>query len=350
MKILVLNGSPRKGNSNTMNVTNAFVKGLNSKNDNTVEVINVIEKDIKPCRGCFTCWTKTPGKCAINDEMNELREKYVEADVIIWSFPLYYFGLPSQLKAFMDRLLPLCMPKIEIRKDGLNGHPSRYNLENQKYVVISTCGFAKIDDNYDAVISEFNKIYNKNYEKIICPQGGIFEQPYLNDRKDEYLSSVTKAGQEYCVNYSISEETRNKLNELLMDDKQYVEMANISLGVKEDNKNDGIEKNKSDHNEECYKLMKAMSVIYNKDVYKKDIVLEMYFTDIEEKYQLIMKKDECILKESDFEDYTTRVEVTFDLWNKISCGKENGVKAFLSRKYKIKGDYSIMMKMDKFFK
>ena len=96
-------------------------------------------------------------------------------------------------------------------------------------------------------------------------------------------------------------------------------------------------------------MMKGMSIVYNKSAYKKDIILEMYFTDIKERYQLLMKKDECILKDKDFEKYTTCIEVTFDLWKKISCGKENGVKAFLSRKYKVRGDYSTLMKMNEYF-
>ena len=67
MRILVLNGSPKK-KSDTFRLTDAFLKGMNKKKENTVDVINVIEKDIDPCRGCFGCWAKMDGHCIIRDD------------------------------------------------------------------------------------------------------------------------------------------------------------------------------------------------------------------------------------------------------------------------------------------
>lgn len=101
MKILVINGSPRGNNSNTMKITNRFLEGLNSLGENEISIINVKEKNINHCLGCFSCWTKTPGKCVINDDMNDFVNEYIKSDLIIWSFPLYYFGMPSKVKAFM---------------------------------------------------------------------------------------------------------------------------------------------------------------------------------------------------------------------------------------------------------
>ena len=54
MKVLVLNGSPKK-KSDTFRLTEAFLKGLNRREQHEVHVINVIEKNIAPCRGCFGC-------------------------------------------------------------------------------------------------------------------------------------------------------------------------------------------------------------------------------------------------------------------------------------------------------
>ena len=68
MKILVLNGSPKGDKSNTLKLTNAFIDGLNEEQTNQVEVIDIKKMDIKHCLGCYVCWTKTPGKCAIKDD------------------------------------------------------------------------------------------------------------------------------------------------------------------------------------------------------------------------------------------------------------------------------------------
>ena len=47
-------------------------------------------------------------------------------------------------KRFLDRLLPINLPAIDIHDDGTNGHPSRYDLSHQRHILISTCGFASI--------------------------------------------------------------------------------------------------------------------------------------------------------------------------------------------------------------
>ena len=56
MKVLVLNGSPKK-KSDTFRLTEAFLNGMNKEQENTVITINVFENDIAPCRGCFDCWS-----------------------------------------------------------------------------------------------------------------------------------------------------------------------------------------------------------------------------------------------------------------------------------------------------
>lgn len=358
MNILVLNGSPRGNNSNTMKITKVFLDGINFKNSYCIEIINLIESKILPCRGCFSCWRKTPGKCIIDDDMTILREKYINADIIIWSFPLYYFGMPSHAKAFLDRLLPFNRPQINRENDGSNSHSLRYDFSNKKYILISTCGFGTIEKNYEALINQFDRIYNYDYTKIICPQGELFNQPYLEERKNEYLGFVRTAGNEFAENNKISEEINKKISERLYPEEEFIEMANL-YWESEDEESEinlsNINSRKEDNskinqeNDESYNFMKYMKNGYNINAYKKDIVLEMYFTDINKTYQLLLTKEKCILKTEDFLPYTTRIESTFELWKNISNGKVNGAEALIKRKYKVKGKFSILMKMDEYF-
>ncbi len=92
MSILVLNGSPKAEKSNTMRLTNNFLEGAGWKE---IEIIHLVNKEIRNCTGCFSCWNKTPGKCVIKDDMSEILEKIISADTIIWSFPLYYYNVPG---------------------------------------------------------------------------------------------------------------------------------------------------------------------------------------------------------------------------------------------------------------
>lgn len=55
MKILVLNGSPKRERSDTMHITRAFLYGMNEAAPQEVHTIHVIDKHIESCTGCFSC-------------------------------------------------------------------------------------------------------------------------------------------------------------------------------------------------------------------------------------------------------------------------------------------------------
>ena len=55
MKILVLNGSPKRELSDTMHITRAFLEGMNETAHQEIHIIHVIDKCIEPCTGCFSC-------------------------------------------------------------------------------------------------------------------------------------------------------------------------------------------------------------------------------------------------------------------------------------------------------
>ncbi|HHX25021.1 MAG TPA: NAD(P)H dehydrogenase [Thermoanaerobacterales bacterium] len=342
MNILVINGSPKGEKSNTLKITRAFLDGMCSKQRHNINIVNISEKDIQHCRGCFTCWTKTPGKCVINDDMGQLIEQYINADLIIWSFPLYYFGMPSKIKAFLDRTLPTSLPYMTINEDGTSGHPPRYDLSHQRYVLISTCGFYTIKNNYDALFRQFEIMFGDKLTKIICPEGELFSIPQLEGRTSEYLYYAKKAGEEFAERGRFSEHTQNKLGELLYPPEVFVEMANASWEVNESTENDS-DKDKS------LNFMRQMAAVYNPQSHTKDIVIEFYFKDLDKTYQLCLAKEKCILKTDDFVPYTTRIETAFDLWLQISQGKINGAAAMMERRYRVLGDFETMLKFDDYF-
>ena len=106
MKILVLNGSPKRDKSDTMHITRAFLDGMNEVNENEIKTINVIDKHIEYCTGCFACM-RNGGDCIYHDDMKEILEEILISDLLIWSYPLYCYGMPAPLKALLDRTLPL---------------------------------------------------------------------------------------------------------------------------------------------------------------------------------------------------------------------------------------------------
>ena len=138
MKILTLNGSPRGAASNTFQLTQAFLEGLRQELESPliVKTRMINELNLSPCQGCFRCWTATPGVCVIPDAMAEVLDEMRSADLILWSFPLYYFGMPGPVKTLLDRCLPLNLPWMERDAYGRPVHPRRDQNAPMKSILI----------------------------------------------------------------------------------------------------------------------------------------------------------------------------------------------------------------------
>lgn len=98
-KVLILSGSPRK-NGNSDILCDEFMKGA-KEGGNEVEKIRVSEKNIGYCRACYAC--KGTGICAIKDDMGEVLQKMIDADVIVLASPVYFYSIDAQLKTLIDR-------------------------------------------------------------------------------------------------------------------------------------------------------------------------------------------------------------------------------------------------------
>ena len=343
MNILVLNGSPRGTRSNTFKVTNAFLEGVNSSSENIVNLVHITKKKIEHCLGCFNCWKKTPGTCVIDDDMSELIKLYINSDIIVWSFPLYYFGMPSKIKAFLDRLLPTSLPAINIKENQECGHPSRYDLSHQNHVLISTCGFYSVDGNYDALFKQFEIMFGKKLSKIICPEGELINVPELSEHTGKYLSDVKAAGEEYFLHKAFSEETIQKLDQLFYPPEIFVKLANMSWELEKENDR---EVSDADHLE---LFLQQMAALYDSSMFTENIVFEMYFTDLNKTYQLLLEKETCVVKTEDFLPYTTRIEIPFTLWLQFSEGKTNSSENVEGEEYKVFGNRETLLKIKSFF-
>ena len=339
MDILVLNGSPRSGSSNTMKLTTAFLEGMGR---HSVETVNISGEHIEPCKGCFCCWEKTPGKCIIADDMETLLRKFREAELVIWNFPLYLFGAPSKMKAFMDRLLPLNLPFINETADGKPVHPARYDLDTQRHILISTCGFFTVENNYDALIKQFDILFGERYAKILCPQGELFRIPQLRGRTDEYLGLVRQAGAEYFSDGSFSTETEKQLAVPLYPKGAFIEMANASWEIAG---TPGVTETPGQANQR-ERLLRQMAAAYAPlpNAPKDEKRIEFYFTDLGETYQIKTSETGAafINEAADFAPCSVRIETPFDVWQDISKGKITGAEALFLGKYRVLGDFSLM--------
>ncbi len=116
MRILILNGSPRK-NGNTELLAKAFARGAEENNE--VEILSVSDFDIRPCVGCDFCYHSSQNQCRQKDDMLKIYQKLLNADVLVLASPVYFYGISAQLKTVIDRLHTPMRDNFAVRKMAL---------------------------------------------------------------------------------------------------------------------------------------------------------------------------------------------------------------------------------------
>ena len=219
MKILVLNGSPKK-KSDTMVLTNAFLRGIKKNGSHDIFVMNISEMKISSCRGCFGCWQVKNKHCVIDDDQNRILDLYPEMDLIIWSFPLYCYGMPSHIKAVLDRTIPLNQMKMEI-VDGRTRHLPMVDFSKIHTVVISGCGFPNYEHNFEGLSRQCDLCFG-NLTKIFVPETPLLNIPEAKPVTEPKVLAFENAGEEYAKNFSLSPETIENLQSLMISKEDYI--------------------------------------------------------------------------------------------------------------------------------
>ncbi len=122
MHCLVLNGNPKP--SAFDDYLTRFAQALTT-NGHTALRFDLRDANIRYCVGCWTCWWKTPGLCAMKDDMRAIYPEMVKADLIVWASPLVLGAISALTKKAQDWFIPLAHPYIEL-VDGECHHRHRY--------------------------------------------------------------------------------------------------------------------------------------------------------------------------------------------------------------------------------
>lgn len=224
MKVLVLNGSPKK-QSDTFRMTERFLKGLNAAGEHEVTVVNVIEKTIAPCRGCFGCWQQGEGHCLIDDDQNGILDLYRASDLIIWSFPLYCYGMPSHLKALLDRTIPLMKMDMVQLSDGRVQHVPLADFSKIHTLVLCGCGFPDWEGNFDALRMQCKQCFG-NLTMVCVPETPMLNVPQAAVVAGPLLDRFQQAGAEYAQTLSLSPATISQLETPMILKEMYVSIVN----------------------------------------------------------------------------------------------------------------------------
>lgn len=234
MKIFAVNGSPRGKDGNTSVLVDAFLRGAQLAGAETIQVF-LAEKEIRHCKGCFSCWMNTPGQCVIQDDMAGILKQGAGADVFVLATPLYFDNISGMLKVFMDRSIVMGDPRFEKDEQGESRHVQPTNISSPKLMLISNCGFP--ERSHFQVISHWinRAALNMRTEvigEIYATQGGFLrsrQSPELLPIIDNYLHVLVQAGEEIVTLGHVKEETEKRLAQNFIPDEIYIREANKSI-------------------------------------------------------------------------------------------------------------------------
>ncbi|KYH30959.1 NAD(P)H-dependent oxidoreductase [Neomoorella mulderi] len=373
--ILAINGSPRGRESNSDRLLQPFLAGAREAGA-TTETIYVTDLKINDCRGCFTCWTSTPGRCVFRDDMPAVLEKIKTADILVLATPLYHFGMTARLKRLLERTLPLADPHI-IKAGDHYTHPSRGNF-NAGMVLIANCGFP--DRVHFFALEEHMRQLTKDRPQsllasILCAGGEILG--HGGAAFDWYFKALHQAGREIVEQGHLTAETAAILARELVPREMYLNMANaywdsrikgeagnLAINADKDITTGSTQPSPAINNSRprgpsgtgapprnCREAVLGMAAAFNPAAAGNlKAVLQINLSgNGGGDYYLIIAGGRCTVHEGRSAEATTIINAPADVWLRIARGELDGAAALMQGLYQVTGDFSLMMKMNDLF-
>ena len=199
MRVLALNGSPRKQAGATFRLLEALLAGMSEAGAET-RIVHLAELGLHHCLGCYTCWTRTPGECVhrSDDEMSSAIAAWREADLVVFGTPLYHFSMTGLMATFLDRLLPESEPWLVADPEAPQNtmHPRRHRQPSSGLLVVP-CGFPDTDQ-FAPLVHFFRYLAERRHWKwlgeILRPGAEALLSPALAPIAMPYLQEVRSAG------------------------------------------------------------------------------------------------------------------------------------------------------------
>lgn len=353
MRILAINSSPRRtGESKTEMMLNCLVGGMREAGAE-VDVVHLREKTIKNCVGCFTCWTKTPGQCIQQDDMTrELFSRWIAADLAVYATPLYYHTMNAAMSAFRERTLPATQPFFERDDEGKTFHPLRNKVPPA--VWLSVCGLPEPSE-FDLLSNYLNRSRHKDatiVAEIYRTSSETLMNPFFKEKASDIFEATTQAGRELVESMQVDPGTLERIGQPLVDVRAFADMGNlfwktcIAEGV---TPRQFREKNMVPRPDSLASFMRLFPMGLNSEAAgKRTVTLQFNFSGrVEDSCYFSIEVDNIAASRGSSQHPDLTIEAPFDVWMDIMTRKANGQQMFMDQKYKVTGDFDLMMALFK---
>jgi len=359
MKILALNSSPRGGGqSKTELMLNSLVEGMRAAGAE-VEVVDLREKTVKNCAGCFSCWTKTPGICIHKDDMTrELFPKWLASDLVVYASPLYHFSVNAEMKTFIERTLPVLEPFF-LKHNGRTYHPLRG--QPPKIVVLSVAGLPD-EKVFDPLSYWVNYIYGGSHleDKVLAaeiyrPMAEALTTPYFRDIAGDILDATRQAGREIITSGKVSNDTMARVKQPMVENPAaFLEIGNlmwktcIAEGI---TPREFEEKGVMPRPDSISSYIELMKLGFNPgSAGGLKTTIQFNFSGEHQGSCFLSIADGSINgRQGSVNQPDLTVNTPFDVWMDILTDKADGQQMFLDQKYSVEGDLALLMQMGQLF-
>lgn len=355
MQVLALNSSARTGGqSKTELMLGHLVEGMREAGAE-VDVVHLRDKKIKNCIGCFTCMTKTPGKCVLKDDMtNEIFPKWLESDLTVYATPLFHHTVNATMKAFIERTFPICEPFL-MQWEGRWVHPHR--RKHPASVVLAVCGFPEM--------SAFTAL--THYVKFLFEQGekgDLWAEIYRPaaeymiqaiDKQKDILDATRQAGRELVQTQRVSPQTLARIEQPLADSvSDFAKISNcmwstcIAEGI---TRKKFVEEGRMPRPDSIETYMLLMPMGFNPEGARDTrTVLQYDFSgQIEGSCHFIIGAGTIKAAIGPAAKPDLVIKTPFDIWMDIVTGKADGTQMFMEERYTAEGDLDLLLNMENFF-
>ena len=145
--------------------------------------------------------------------------------MIIWSFPLYCYGMPSHLKAVLDRTIPLVKMNMVQQADGAVRHEALADFSRMHTLVICGCGFPDWDGNFDG-LKKMCEVCFGGPDMVCVPETPMLNVPEAAIVAEPLLARFRKAGEEYAATLTLSAQTITELEAPMIPKEEYIRQVN----------------------------------------------------------------------------------------------------------------------------
>jgi multimeric flavodoxin WrbA/putative sterol carrier protein len=380
--IVAVNGSPHAGIGNTSMMIEMLRDPL-SREGFDLKIINLSEHEIEYCTGCAFCLEK--GNCWIDDDHKTITKKLLAADGIILASPVYVMNVPGQMKTFLDRCLALGHKPRPTWRPGLAVSVSAGLAETRvvQYLAAVLRPFGAFPvGTFTAIATGIGEFLGKEaVEARAMDVAGDLARAikekrrypvtdedlrfylFMGDLVKRYKDTIMKHDHKHWEKHGLYDGfesyVQQKTVEVSFDSKlreAWIKGMIAERKEKKRTKEAEVKKEQASAAgpkaaKTCEELLRMMPLGFKPEAaeglsatYQFQVIGSEDFVAY-----LQIKDGECTFHKGQTDSPSVVIETPADVWLAIAKGEMNGQQAFMSGKYQVEGDLSLLMKLRQFF-